>query len=130
MYQSQVDDRWLIEVYGQAVGMVVRDEAAFVFHAADPWDQRELPLLYAAAFLALTGNDWVEVYQKMADAARIRRRSVRGPCATPPGHQLRPRLLMADDDLAKVTWVKGASYSLDDAPDTVASSTRPSPPSS
>jgi hypothetical protein len=36
MYQSQVDDRWLIEVYGQAVGMVVRDEAAFVFHAAVP----------------------------------------------------------------------------------------------
>ena len=36
MHQSQVDDRWLIEVSGQAVGMVVRDEAAFVFHAAIP----------------------------------------------------------------------------------------------
>ena len=36
MHQSQVDDRWLIEVSGQAVGMVVRDEAAFVFHAAVP----------------------------------------------------------------------------------------------
>ena len=36
MHQSQIDDRWLIEIYGQAVGMVVRDEAAFVFHAAIP----------------------------------------------------------------------------------------------
>jgi len=36
MPKSQVDDRWLIEVSGQAVGMVVRDEAASVFHAAIP----------------------------------------------------------------------------------------------
>lgn len=42
MQRNQLEDRWIIEVSGQAVGMVIRDEdeRAFVFHAAAPeiWD--------------------------------------------------------------------------------------------
>lgn len=36
MQHNHSEDRWIIEISGQAVGMVIRDEMAFVFHAAAP----------------------------------------------------------------------------------------------
>lgn len=40
MQHNQLEDRWIIEISGQAVGMVIRDQMAFVFYAAAPriWD--------------------------------------------------------------------------------------------
>ena len=36
MRAIRIEDRWIIEVSGQALGMVIRDESAYVFHAAAP----------------------------------------------------------------------------------------------
>ena len=40
MGQGGSGDRWIVEHSGEPVGMIVRDEAGFVFHAAasDVWD--------------------------------------------------------------------------------------------
>jgi len=50
------DDRWIIEEAGEPVGMIVRDEAGFVFHAAasDVWslDRRVFPNMHAARHAA------------------------------------------------------------------------------
>ncbi|MHA1600428.1 MAG: hypothetical protein ACTSW2_06355 [Alphaproteobacteria bacterium] len=52
MTSKQADDRWIIEEAGEPVGMIVRDEAGFVFHAAatDVWslDQQVFPNAHAA----------------------------------------------------------------------------------
>ncbi len=56
MARKQVDDRWIIEEAGEPVGMIVRDEAGFVFHAAtaDVWslDRQIFPNVHAARHAA------------------------------------------------------------------------------
>jgi hypothetical protein len=56
MSQGQVDDRWIIEDAGEAIGMIVRDEAGYVFHAAaaDVWslDRHVFPDVHAARHAA------------------------------------------------------------------------------
>ena len=56
MTSRQVDDRWIIEDAGEPVGMIVRDEAGFVFHAAtrDLWslDRQVFPNVHAARHAA------------------------------------------------------------------------------
>lgn len=57
MTSKQADDRWIIEEAGEPVGMIVRDEAGFVFHAAatDMWslDRRVFPNAHAARHAAM-----------------------------------------------------------------------------
>ncbi len=52
MGQGGSNDRWIVEHSGEAVGMIVRDEAGFVFHAAaaDVWelDRQVFPTMHAA----------------------------------------------------------------------------------
>ena len=36
MQRAQVEDRWIIEISKQPLGMVVHDEGGYVFHAAAP----------------------------------------------------------------------------------------------
>jgi len=56
MGQGQVDDRWIIEDAGEAIGMIVRDEAGYVFHAAaaDVWslDRHVFPDVHSARHAA------------------------------------------------------------------------------
>ena len=56
MTSRQADDRWIIEDAGEPVGMIVRDEAGFVFHAAteDLWslDHQVFPNVHAARHAA------------------------------------------------------------------------------
>ncbi len=57
MTSKQTDDRWIIEEAGEPVGMIVRDEAGFVFHAAasDMWslDRQVFPNAHAARHAAM-----------------------------------------------------------------------------
>ncbi|HEY5598078.1 MAG TPA: hypothetical protein VIK47_04665 [Kiloniellales bacterium] len=57
MSQRQADDRWIVEDAGEAIGMIVRDEAGFVFHAAasDVWslDRQVFPNAHAARHAAI-----------------------------------------------------------------------------
>jgi hypothetical protein len=57
MGQGQTDDRWIIEEAGEAIGMIVRDEAGYVFHAAasDVWslDHRVFPDAHSARHAAM-----------------------------------------------------------------------------
>ncbi len=52
MGQGGSGDRWIVEHSGEPVGMIVRDEAGFVFHAAavDLWglDRQVFPTMLAA----------------------------------------------------------------------------------
>ena len=52
MGQGGSNDRWIVEHSGEPVGMIVRDEAGFVFHAAaaDVWklDRRVFATMHAA----------------------------------------------------------------------------------
>ena len=52
MGQDGSDDRWIVEHSGEPLGMIVRDEAGFVFHAAAAgvWrlDRQVFPTMYAA----------------------------------------------------------------------------------
>lgn len=56
MTSKQADDRWIIEEAGEPVGMIVRDEAGFVFHAAaaDMWslNRQVFPNIHAARHAA------------------------------------------------------------------------------
>ena len=56
MTNKQGDDRWIIEDAGEPLGMIVRDEAGFVFHAATPdlWslDRQVFPDAHAARHAA------------------------------------------------------------------------------
>ncbi len=46
------NDRWIVEHSGEPVGMIVRDEAGFIFHASavDLWelDRQVFPTMHAA----------------------------------------------------------------------------------
>jgi hypothetical protein len=57
MTSKQVSDPLIIEEAGEPVGMIVRDEAGFVFHAAaaDMWslDRRVFPDAHAARHAAM-----------------------------------------------------------------------------
>jgi hypothetical protein len=52
MGQGGSGDRWIVEHSGEPVGMIVRDEAGFVFHAAaaDVWklDRQVFATMHAA----------------------------------------------------------------------------------
>ena len=52
MGQGGSDNRWIVEHFGEALGMIVRDEAGFVFHAAavEVWklDRQVFPTMHAA----------------------------------------------------------------------------------
>ncbi len=52
MGQGGSNDRWIVDHSGKPVGMIVRDEAGFVFHAAttDLWklDRQVFPTMHAA----------------------------------------------------------------------------------
>lgn len=72
MGHGQTDDRWIIEDAGEAIGMIVRDEAGYVFHAAasDVWslDRHVFPDVHTARHAAM-------------DLLRIRRRPPPGKVA-------------------------------------------------
>ena len=57
MTSKQADDRWIIEEAGEPVGLIVRDEAGYVFHAAatDMWalDRQVFPNVHAARHAAM-----------------------------------------------------------------------------
>ena len=52
MGQGGSDDRWIVEHSGEPIGMIVRDEAGFVFYAAaaNLWelDRQMFPTMHAA----------------------------------------------------------------------------------
>ena len=52
MGRVQARDRWIVEHLGEPIGMIVRDEAGFVFHAAakEVWslDRHVFPTMHVA----------------------------------------------------------------------------------
>ena len=74
MTSKHTDDRWIIEEAGEPVGMIVRDEAGFVFHAAaaDMWslDRQVFPNAHAARHAAM---DLLRIKRRPPPAKSARR---------------------------------------------------------